>query len=519
MATSLANTTVPFIARQSHRHIYNKPRLKYSFSARNSQYRSLITGRKPTSCKVLTKTNTNGYLAPANKVFELKNEEEKEEDDIIIEEEHKEHLANRWSEIHGGDDWEGMLDPMDSLLRSELIRYGEFAQACYDAFDHDSYSKYCGSCLYTPRNFFKSLGMTGFGYSVTRYLYATTHAPGLSNFFKKSKWGKVWSENSNWMGYVAVSNDETSKHLGRRDITIAWRGTVTKLEWVADLKDILRPIQPYNIPSPDPTVKVQAGFLGVYTDKDENCPYGQYSAREQIVTEIQRLTKMYSNENLSITVTGHSMGAALAILSAYDIAETGLNLLDDGRAIPVCVYSFSGPRVGNSRFKERLEVVGVKVLRVVNVHDVVPMAPGFLVNEHSALLIRKYMPLFIRKLIEWLPWSYSHVGEELALDHKHSPFLNDTWDPTDSHNLEVHLHLLDGYHGKNKTFELASKRDHALVNKASNFLKEEHLVPPNWRQDANKGMARNKEGRWIQPDRLKLGDHHHKKHGLNGDHH
>lgn len=246
----------------------------------------------------------------------------------------------------------------------------------------------------------------------------------------------MWSKNANWIGYVAVSNDETSKRLGRRDITIAWRGTVTRLEWIADLMDFLKPISSNKIPCPDPTVKVEAGFLDLYTDKDKSCRFCQYSAREQILSEVKRLLDMYVDEELSITITGHSLGAALAILSAYDIVETGLNVLTDSRAVPVCVFSFAGPRVGNVRFKERLETLGLKVLRVVNVHDVVPKSPGLFFNEQ--------VPPMMMKLAEGLPWSYSHVGVELALDHKNSPFLKQTGDPSCAHNLEAHLHLLDG---------------------------------------------------------------------------
>jgi hypothetical protein len=53
----------------------------------------------------------------------------------------------------------------------------------------------------------------------------------------------------------------------------------------------------------------------------------------------------------------------------------------------------------------------------------------------------------VRRVAEGLrmPWCYSHVGVELALDHKRSPVLKDTLDPGCSHNLEAHLHLLDGY--------------------------------------------------------------------------
>jgi hypothetical protein len=73
------------------------------------------------------------------------------------------------------------------------------------------------------------------------------------------------------------------------------------------------------------------------------------------------------------------------------------------------------------------------------VHDNVPRMPGLFLNEG--------VPEMVRRVAEGLrmPWCYSHVGVELALDHKRSPFLKDTLDPGCSHNLEAHLHLLDGY--------------------------------------------------------------------------
>ncbi|KAI3882430.1 hypothetical protein MKW92_005076 [Papaver armeniacum] len=459
----------------------------------NLLYQGINVTRNPLQ-KVSAVTEDNSLKSA---IIELEEEEDQTSDISTIEKQEKQ-LRDRWEEIHGQDDWVGLLDPMDSILRSELIRYGEMAQACYDAFDYDPYSKYCGSCRYIRRKFFECLGLADRGYDVTRYLYATTNI-NLPNFFKKSRWSKIWSRNANWMGYVAVSNDETSKRLGRRDITIAWRGTVTRLEWIADLMDFLRSVKSDKIPCPDPMVKVESGFLDVYTDKEENCRFCKYSAREQILTEIRRLIKMYPGEELSISITGHSLGAALAVLSAYDISETGVNVTDTGKAVPVSVFSFSGPRVGNKRFKERLEGLGVKVLRVVNIHDTVPKVPGIFFNEK--------VPPFVQKLAEGIPWNYSHVGVELLLDHKNSPFLEDTNDPSCFHNLEAHLHLLDGYHGKGKRFVLAGGRDPALVNKASDFLKDHYLVPPHWRQDENKGMVRSHDGRWVQQDRPKHEDH------------
>ncbi|PSS14581.1 Phospholipase [Actinidia chinensis var. chinensis] len=405
-------------------------------------------------------------------------------------------LAETWREFHGENNWEGLLDPMHPPLRAELIRYGEMTQACYDAFDFDPYSKYCGSCKYAPQEFFKRLGMDHYGYDVARYLFATSNI-NLPNFFKKSRWPQVWSTNANWIGYIAVSNDERSKSLGRRDIIISWRGTVTNLEWVADLMDILTPVSKH-IPCPDPTVKAEAGFLDLYTDKKVDCDYCHISAREQIETEVKKIVARYPNEELSISIMGHSLGSALAMLSGFNIVETGLNVTTDGRKIPVCIFSFAGPRVGNIGFKERVEKSGLKVLRIFNIHDVVPKSPGFIFNENMP-----QMPQFLMKFIEGLPWTYFHIGVKLQLDHKKSPYLRTEEDVGNFHNLEAHLHLIDGYHGEGKKFELTTGRDPALVNKSCDFLQDHLMIPPNWRQDENKGLVRTPDGRWTEPERPK----------------
>ncbi|KAH9299359.1 hypothetical protein KI387_031041 [Taxus chinensis] len=402
---------------------------------------------------------------------ELQEEQEKQNSDNfqergIIERKSARKLSDAWGEVQGSNNWDGMLDPMDPLLRSELIKYGEFAQACYDAFDSDPYSSYCGTCKYNPATLLHDLALSPShsAYRITKYLYATSNI-NLPNFFKKSRLGhKVWSNHANWMGFVAVAEDEQEiKRCGRRDIVIAWRGTVTCLEWLADLMDFLKPAG-FHSDHPDPRVKVESGFLDLYTACEKKCRFAKTSAQEQIHTEIKSLLQKYKGEKLSITITGHSLGSALAMLSAYDIAEMGVN-----NGVPVTVFSFAGPRVGNSAFKHRMEELGVKTLRVVNTHDGVPKVPGIFFNEHFR---------FVREWIDKLPWSYSHVGVELELDHTKSPFLRPTVDPSCSHNLEAYLHLLDGYHGSGERFYLANGRDPALVNKASDFLQDHFHIPP-----------------------------------------
>lgn len=204
--------------------------------------------------------------------------------------------------------------------------------------------------------------------------------------------------------------------------------------------------------------------------------------------ELSRLLTLYKGEPLSITLTGHSLGGALALLTAYEIAETGLNktpITDTTTdTIPVTVFSFGSPRIGDAVFKRHFDhTLNLRALRVVNVHDIVPKAIG---GFHT-------------------PWSdsYHHVGVELALDSKLSPYLKPSRDPIAWHSLECYLHHVDGrnHGGKGGEFGLVTGRDVALVNKYGDVLRAEYCVPGWWWQRENKGLQRDERGRWVEPVR------------------
>ncbi|KAJ8530592.1 hypothetical protein K7X08_023473 [Anisodus acutangulus] len=314
-------------------------------------------------------------------------------------------LSYMWREVQGSKDWENLVDPLDSLLRQEIIRYGEFVAACYDAFDLDPNSRRYLNCKYGKRRMLSEVGLGESGYQVTKYIYAT---PDINVF--PIGGNSIGSSCGKWIGYIAVSNDEETKRLGRRDVLVTFRGTVTSPEWIANLMSSLTParLDPHN---PRPQVKVEAGFLSLYTSS-EGKKFGLGSCREQLLSEVGRVLNKYNEEDMSITLAGHSMGSALALLIAYDIAELGLNrdkLLNTDHTVPVTVFSFGGPRVGNSGFKERCEELGVKVLRITNVNDPITKLPGVFLNEHFRVLGGKYE----------VPWScscYAHVGVEILLD-------------------------------------------------------------------------------------------------------
>ena len=66
------------------------------------------------------------------------------------------------------------------------------------------------------------------------------------------------------------------------------------------------------------------------------------------MTEVTKLVNFYKGkkgEEVSLTITGHSLGGALALINAYEVATTFLDL-------PVSVISFGAPRVGNIAFKD-----------------------------------------------------------------------------------------------------------------------------------------------------------------------
>lgn len=145
-------------------------------------------------------------------------------------------VEERWQEIQGCKQWDGLLDPLDPVLRAEIVRYGELAQAAYDAFDGDTSSKYCGSCKYTKESLLEKVGLENRGYEIYQYLYATAELD-LPNFFTTSFLDDKWSKDSNWMGFVAVcTSPQEIARLGRRDIVVAWRGTITKFEWICDVQ-------------------------------------------------------------------------------------------------------------------------------------------------------------------------------------------------------------------------------------------------------------------------------------------
>jgi hypothetical protein len=264
---------------------------------------------------------------------------------------------------------------------------------------------------------------------------------------------------------VAVASDDAAHRLGRRDIVVSFRGTVTGSEWVANMMSSLEPAR-FDPADPRPDVKVESGFLSVYTSDDATCRFTCGSCRNQLLSEVTRLINKYKHEDISITLAGHSMGSSLAILLGYDLAELGLNRTVRWDTVPITVYSFAGPRVGNTGFKNRCDELGVKVLRVVNVNDPITKLPGIFLNENSRVWGGK---------VE-MPWScscYTHVGVEIALDFFRAR------DPACVHDLDAYLGLL-----KCPKIAKTKKDGEDLLSKVKNFVLRQSFDTWRWQMAA-----------------------------------
>lgn len=242
--------------------------------------------------------------------------------------------------------------------------------------------------------------------------------------------------------------------MGRRDIVIALRGTATCLEWAENARANLVGVARAGEEEQDedvnrgPRPMVECGFSSLYNTRGVHIQ----SLSEAILDEVQRLMDEYKGEKLSITVTGHSLGAALAVLAADELSSV------EGIP-PIAVISFGSPRVGNRGFADRVTERGVKVLRVVNTRDVITRVPGLPMDEGSDDTKEA--------------WGYSHVGSELRLDSKASPFLKPDADVSCCHDLEAYLHLVDGFMGSGCPFRDNAKRPlwKLLTEQTSNMKK------------------------------------------------
>jgi hypothetical protein len=188
-------------------------------------------------------------------------------------------------------------------------------------------------------------------------------------------------------------------HAGSGEAVIAIRGTEGIHEWVQDAQFDTVPCK--LLPGAGET---EDGFTDMYNSFGVSAPGGQ------AVTAA--LATIFGTRQVnSLTVSGHSLGGALATLQALDAAA-------NSKFKNPTVYTYASPRTGDAQFVNIYNVRVPNTFRIANRVDVVPKLPFSPPYEHV-------QGLFTLSAIQFFP-----------------PAILVEPNPLCEHVLETYLHLL-----------------------------------------------------------------------------
>eukprot|EP01135_Chromosphaera_perkinsii_P001868 Nk52_evm17s212 gene=Nk52_evmTU17s212 len=164
------------------------------------------------------------------------------------------------------------------------------------------------------------------------------------------------------MGDVAVMGYNSEMDA----IIVAWRGSSNVQNWINNI-DFFQTTW-----KDDSSLKVHKGFKrSVFS-----------GVQKQVITNLE--TMLDKHPKAKLFITGHSLGAAQASLSALDIAEAHPEMGDR----VTYVILMASPLVGNKAFTQHFMKVFPDVVRVNNKHDPVPLIPPagkFLFYDYARL--------------------------------------------------------------------------------------------------------------------------------------
>ncbi len=184
-------------------------------------------------------------------------------------------------------------------------------------------------------------------------------------------------------------------------VFVAYRGTESPQDWIAD----------FTFPQvPHPLGNVEEGFADVYDQ-----------TADSVAAAILR-----AGGTPNVVVTGHSLGAALAVLAAAGIVASGA-------AARTQLYSFAGPRVGDLAFAAGFNTRVASAWRIVNTEDIVTTVP--LATPALSAGILPHNPLrFLNNLGQTL--DYEHVGSAV-------PFTTHTGSIAGNHDMKAYIAALN----------------------------------------------------------------------------
>ena len=203
-----------------------------------------------------------------------------------------------------------------------------------------------------------------------------------------------WKPASEAFGFVA-------RNRASGLVFTVYRGTESPQDWIAD----------FTFPQvPHALGNVEQGFSDVYDQ-----------TAASVAAAIPR-----AGGKPNVIVTGHSLGAALAVLAAAGIVASGA-------ASQTSLYNFAGPRVGDLLFAAGFNSRVATAWRVVNTEDIVTTVP--LATPALSAGMLPHNPLsFLNGLGQKL--DYEHVGNAVA-------FTTHTGSIAGNHDMQVYLAALN----------------------------------------------------------------------------
>ena len=232
-------------------------------------------------------------------------------------------------------------------------------------------------------------------------------------YFKSSEidWKGLGIKKVNWMndsktdtqGFTALSSDT---------LYIVWRGSSSP-------KDFLKDAQVKKVNFVEPGEKVHNGFYTAFE-----------SVKEDLYSSINYIISNKLDKIKSVVICGHSLGAALTVISSYMICKDFPQI-----AHLVKNVTIGCPRVGNSIFKDNYNKLVPKSIRIVNDKDLVTRIPkigythineGITLNEKGEVITYSSLNPF-RHVVEIF---LSDVTGEAIKDHMVDNYLKvlDKWD-------------------------------------------------------------------------------------------
>lgn len=173
-----------------------------------------------------------------------------------------------------------------------------------------------------------------------------------------SKWDCITCDSQNSYDNILIQNGEQvifGYNTEYKTIFVSFRGSENIQNWISNIQ--VSQITPYQ----DTNIAVEKGFYNLF-----------YSLQPKIYNIIDKLVAKYNTKQLLLT--GHSLGAALATLNAFDILYYQRNYNISS------VITFGSPRVGNIHFAQLFESYNIYTNRITHYYDIVPHIPEEFLN-------------------------------------------------------------------------------------------------------------------------------------------